>query len=67
MKRTGRSVGSFVMLLIAALALGLPGAAAAKGQGDLQRYGRDTWRSFAAMASPIGLPADNLCRGVDGS
>jgi hypothetical protein len=63
MKRTGRSVGSFVMLLIAALALGLPGAAAAKGQGDLQRYGRDTWRSFAAMASPIGLPADNLCRG----
>src|SRR6478672_1760813 len=67
MKRTSGSVRRFVMLLIVMLAVGVPGAAAADGHDVLQRYGRDTWRSFAAMASPIGLPADNLCRAGDGS
>jgi len=32
----------------------------------LLKYARDTWRSFTAMTSDIGLPADHLCRSVNG-
>ena len=36
-------------------------------EGDiLLKYARDTWRSFTAMTSDIGLPADHLCRCVNG-
>jgi Putative glucoamylase/Protein of unknown function (DUF3131) len=42
-----------------ALALAMPAAAAPKG--SLERYARDTWRSFVHMVDPnTGLPADNI-------
>jgi hypothetical protein len=42
-----------------ALVLAMPAAAAPKG--GLERYARDTWRSFVHMVDPnTGLPADNI-------
>ena len=47
------------MALLLSLALGLP--AAAGEHGTLERYARDTWRSFVLMVEPrTGLPADNI-------
>jgi hypothetical protein len=44
---------------IIVLALAVPVAAAPKG--TLERYARDTWRSFVQMVDPnTGLPADNI-------
>jgi hypothetical protein len=68
---------SSLSLWIAAFVLGsalAPGRAWAAGTGDLdageqetlQRYARDTWRSFEAMALPGGLSADGLHLGDDG-
>ena len=34
-------------------------------KATLTQYARDTWRSFAVMAQPSGLPADGLCRDKD--
>ena len=52
----------FIALPVAAiivLALAMPVAAAPKG--TLERYARDTWRSFVHMVDPnTGLPADNI-------
>ena len=36
-------------------------------RATLQRYARDTWRSFEVMAQPGELPADGLHRGDDGA
>ena len=44
---------------VLAMALVMPVAAAPKG--TLERYARDTWRSFVHMVDPnTGLPADNI-------
>ena len=44
---------------ILVLAVAVPVAAAPKG--TLERYARDTWRSFVQMVDPnTGLPADNI-------
>ena len=65
MRKYFRKVLGLALLVMLALACGLPGAAAAQGDGAghgvLQRYARDTWASFVAMTDPnTGLPADNL-------
>src|SRR5215212_11134971 len=65
MRKSFRSVLGLALLVVLALACGLPRAAAAQGNGAghgiLQRYARDTWASFVAMTDPnSGLPADSL-------
>jgi hypothetical protein len=57
-----------VLMTIALALVAMPAAAAADtgGEGDLQRYAADTWRSMAAMTDEqSGLPADIL--NADGS
>jgi len=70
MRKSFSNVLRLALLVVLALACGLPSTAAAQGNGDgrgvLQRYARDTWASFVAMTDPnTGLPADSL--GVDGT
>jgi hypothetical protein len=64
---------ALVMVVFLALVVVMPRAAVAEprdkdggGQGVLHKYARDTWRSFEAMTSSSGLPADNLCRSASG-
>ncbi len=70
MRKSFSNVLGLALLVVLALACGMPSAAAAQGNGDghgvLQRYARDTWASFVAMTDPnTGLPADSLK--VDGT
>jgi len=70
MRKSFRNVLRLAILVVLALAMSLPSAAAAQGNGDRQevllRYARDTWASFVAMTDPdSGLPADSLK--VDGT
>jgi Putative glucoamylase/Protein of unknown function (DUF3131) len=51
---------------VVALALAVPVAAAPKG--TLERYARDTWRSFVHLVDPsTGLPADNISGSLNGT
>ena len=55
-----RRLLSLPIALTLAAAVSLP-AVAADGDARLERYARDTWRSFVAMVDPgTGLPADNI-------
>jgi hypothetical protein len=70
MRKSFSNVLGLALLVVLALACGLPSAAAAQGNGAghgvLPRYARDTWASFVAMTDPdTGLPADSLK--VDGT
>jgi hypothetical protein len=65
MRKTFRPGFRLALLVVLALACGLPSEAAAQGNGNghgvLRRYARDTWASFVAMTDPnTGLPADSL-------
>jgi len=52
---------SLPIALALAVAMTLPAAAADPDRGTLERYARDTWRSFVHMVEPrTGLPADNI-------
>ena len=52
---------SFPIALALALVVSLPAAAADGDSATLERYARDTWRSFVLMVEPrTGLPADNI-------
>jgi Putative glucoamylase/Protein of unknown function (DUF3131) len=54
-----RTLLALPLATLLALALAMPVAAAPKG--TLDRYARDTWRSFVHMIEPTtGLPADNI-------
>lgn len=54
-----RRLMTLPLAAVIVLALAVPVAAAPKG--TLQRYARDTWRSFVQMVDPnTGLPADNI-------
>ena len=56
---TSRRLIALPLAAILVLALAVPVAAAPKG--TLDRYARDTWRSFVHMVDPnTGLPADNI-------
>ena len=56
---TSRRLIALPLAAILVLALAVPAAAAPKG--TLDRYARDTWRSFVHMVDPnTGLPADNI-------
>src|SRR6476659_2303676 len=70
MRKSFSTVLGLALLVVLALAGGLPSAAVAQGNGDdhgvLQRYARDTWASFVAMTDPdSGRPADSLS--IDGT
>jgi hypothetical protein len=70
MRKSFSKALGLALLVVLALAGGLPSTAVAQGNGAghgiLQRYARDTWASFVAMTDPItGLPADSLK--VDGT
>jgi len=55
-----RRLLSLPIALTLVAAVSLP-ATAADGDARLERYARDTWRSFVAMVDPgTGLPADNI-------
>jgi hypothetical protein len=64
MRKIMRAVLRLALLAAVTLALAAPSAAArgrAEQRGDLERYARDTWRSFVAMTDErTGLPADNI-------
>lgn len=70
MARRTSTLLSAIVLACLALAIALPGRAAARPAGDalsggeratLLRYAADTWQSFVAMTDPAtGLPADNI-------
>jgi hypothetical protein len=51
-----------LIAVLAALTLALPAPTiATDDQASLERYARDTWRSFVLMVEPrTGLPADNI-------
>ena len=54
-----RRLLAFPLAALLALAVVMPVAAAPKG--TLERYARDTWRSFVHMVDPTtGLPSDNI-------
>lgn len=54
--------------LALALLAALPAAAVDGEQATLQRYARDTWRSFVHLVEPrTGLPADNIAGNLRGS
>ena len=56
-----RSLLSLPFAAVLALTLVLPAAGANPDRATLERYARDTWRSFVAMVEPrTGLPADNI-------
>jgi len=56
---TSRRLFALPLAAIMVLALAMPVAAAPKG--TLERYARDTWRSFVHLVDPnTGLPADNI-------
>jgi hypothetical protein len=47
--------------LVLAVALALPASAGEADRATLERYARDTWRSFVVMVDPrTGLPADSI-------
>ncbi len=71
MSRTPRSIAALLAVLVASAGSGLAadGPVASRAGPDhdaLIRYARATWRSFEAMAGPIGLPADRLERDREG-
>ncbi len=56
-----RRLFTLPVALCLALAASLPAAAADADRATLERYARDTWRSFVLMVEPrTGLPADNI-------
>ncbi len=60
MSRPRRLLGLPLALLLAA-AMAVPATAADPDDPTLERYARDTWRSFVAMVDPeTSLPADNI-------
>ncbi len=66
-----RSCSLAAVLLVSAADRGRAGPAdpprlEASDRETLRQYGRETWRSFEAMALPGGLPADGLRLGGDG-
>jgi hypothetical protein len=70
MRKSFSKALGLALLVVLALACGMPSAASAQGNGDgqevLQGYARNTWASFVAMTDPnTGLPADSL--NVDGT
>lgn len=66
MKNTStRKALRLALLAILALAIGVPGAASARGHDQerdvLWQYAHDTWQSFVAMTDEhTGLPSDNI-------